>query len=41
MRLKSSADGADRVGRAERIARIEVPDVGAGGMTQPFIHRII
>ena len=41
VRLKSSADGADRVGRAERIARIEIPNVGAGGMTQPFIHRIV
>ena len=41
VRLKSSADGADRVRRAERIARIEIPDVGAGGMAQPFIHRIV
>ena len=41
MRLKSSADSADRIGRAERITRIEIPDVGAGGMAQPFIHRIV
>ena len=41
VRLKSSADGADRVRRAERIARIEIPDVGAGGMAQPFIHCIV
>ena len=41
VRLKNSADGADRVGHAERIARIEIPDVGASGMTQPFIHRIV
>lgn len=41
VRLKSSADGADRVRRAERIARIEIPDVGTGSMTQPFIHRIV
>ncbi len=41
VRLKSSADSADRIGRAERITRIEIPDVGAGGMAQPFIHRIV
>ena len=41
VRLKSSADGADRVRRAERIARIEIPDVGARGLAQPFIHRIV
>lgn len=41
VRLKSSADGADRVRRAERIARIEIPDVGAMGLAQPFIHRIV
>ena len=41
MRLKSSADGADGVGCAERVARIEIPDVGAGGMVQAFIHRIV
>ena len=41
VRLKSSADGADRVRRAERIARIEIPDVGAMGLAQPFIHCIV
>ena len=41
VRLKSSADGADRVRRAERIARIEIPDVGAVSLAQPFIHRIV
>lgn len=41
VRLKSSADGADRVRRAERIACIEIPDVDAGSMAQPFIHRIV
>ncbi len=41
VRLKSSADSADRIGRAERITRIEIPDVGASGMVQPFIHRIV
>ena len=32
VRLKSSADGTDRVRRAGRIARIEIPDVGAMGL---------
>lgn len=41
VRLKSSADGADRVRCAERIARIEIPDVGAVSLAQPFIHRIV
>ena len=41
VRLKSSADGADRFRRAERIARIEIPDVGAVSLAQPFIHCII
>ncbi len=41
VRLKSIADGADRVRCAERIARIEIQDVGAMGLAQPFIHRIV
>ena len=41
VRLKSSTDGADRVRCAERIARIEIPYVGAVGLAQPFIHRIV
>ena len=41
VRLKSSADGADRVRSAERIARVEIPDVGAMGLAQPFIHCIV
>ena len=41
VRLKSYADGADRVRCAERIACVEIPDVGAMGLAQPFIHRIV
>ena len=41
VRLKSSTDGADRVRCAERISRIEIPDVGAVSLAQPFIHRIV
>ena len=41
VRLKSRANGANCVGRAERIARIEIPDVGASGMAQAFIHRVV
>ena len=41
VRLKSSADGADRFRRAERIARVEIPDVGTMGLAQPFIHCIV
>lgn len=41
VRLKSYADGADRVRCAERIACVEIPDVGAMGLVQPFIHRIV
>ena len=41
VRPKSSADGADRVRSAERIARVEIPDVGAMGLAQPFIHCIV
>ncbi len=41
VRLKSSTDGADRVRCAERIACVEIPDVGAMGLAQPFIHRIV
>lgn len=41
VRLKSSTDGADRVRRAKRITRIEIPDIGAMGLAQSFIHRIV
>ena len=41
VRLKSSTDGVDRVRCAERIARIEIPNVGAMGLAQPFIHCIV